>query len=818
MKISYNWLKQYAEFTESPEELSELLTGCGLEVEGLEKYETIKGGLEGVVIGHVLSKEKHPNADKLSLTKVDIGSGDILSIVCGAPNVAEGQKVFVATIGTKIYSEKGDFIIQKSKIRGELSEGMICAEDELGIGRSHEGILVLPADAVIGTKAKDYLKIETDYIFEIGLTPNRSDATSHIGVARDLIAVMNCKGNSLKKILLPSIDKFTVEKNESDIEVIVEDTISCPRYSGITIKNVKVTESPDWLKNRLDSIGVRSINNIVDISNFVLFETGQPLHIFDSDKIAGNKVVIKKLPKGLKFITLDEIERELTGEDLMICDENEGMCIAGVFGGLRSGVSQETKNIFIESAYFDPTTIRKTSKHFNLKTDASFRFERGCDPNITVYALKRASLLIKEIAGGEISSDIIDVYPQKIENNQIVLNFDYLHKICGKKIEKEKIKIILESLDIKIINQTETEILLSVPTNKTDVTRPIDIVEEVLRIYGYNSIDFTTSVKLSINYGIKPDKERVQNIASDYLSSNGFYEMMNNSLTQSQYYDNNTDIFPTEKSVKLLNPLSKELDVMRQTILFGGLESISYNVNRKATNLKFYEFGNIYFKNNTQDTNVVSKFTHNYHLGLFLTGNKQLESWNTKEEKADFFTLKNIAENLIKRLGINRAEIKLNECKNPIFTSGISYFYRNRLLCETGLVNPKILKQFDLKTDVYYAYFDWVIVYDSIKNNNILFEDMPKFPEVRRDLALLLDADVKFEQLEKLAFDTEKKLLKQVNLFDIYQGDNIESGKKSYALSFILQDENKTLTDKDIDKTMSRLIEAYSRVLNAKLR
>lgn len=818
MKISYKWLQQYAEFKESPQELSVLLTGCGLEVESLEKYETVKGGLEGVVVGFVESKEKHPNADKLSLTKVDIGTGDLLSIVCGAPNVAAGQKVLVATIGTTIYSEKGDFVIQKSKIRGELSEGMICAEDELGIGTSHAGIMILPDDAIIGTPAKEYLKIETDFVFEIGLTPNRSDATSHIGVARDIIAVINCQKNSAANINLPSVDLFKQDNDNFKIEVIVDDTRSCPRYSGLTLTGITVGESPGWLKNRLNAIGIRTINNIVDISNYILFETGQPLHIFDADKISGNKVIIKKLPKGVKFLTLDEIERELTGEDLMICDENEGMCIAGVFGGARSGVTNETKNIFIESAYFDPTTIRKTSKHFNLKTDASFRFERGCDPNITVYALKRAALLIKEIAGGLVSSDIIDIYPEKVERKKIELNYDYLNTICGKEIEREKVKIILNSIDIKIIEESVNGLLLSVPTNKTDVTRAIDVVEEVLRIYGYNNIEFTSSVKLSINYGVKPDKELLQNTIANYLSNNGFYEMMNNSLTQSQYYESNQDIFPAEKCVKLLNPLSKELDVMRQTLLFGGLESISHNLNRKASNLKFYEFGNTYLKNNTEKTDVISKFTHNYQLALFITGNKNLESWNAKEEKIDFYYLKNIVENIIKRSGINRKELTLTENGNPLLNNCLGYSYRNKPLCEIGSVNTKVLKQFDIKAEVFYAYFNWDIVYNSVKTNKVLFAELPKFPEVRRDLALLIDSGINFSSLESLAFATEKKLLKEVNLFDIYQGDKIESGKKSYALSFVLQDDFKTLTDKEIDKTMNRLIEVYTKELSAKIR
>jgi phenylalanyl-tRNA synthetase beta chain len=818
MKISYSWLKQYAEFKESPEVLSELLTGCGLEVEGLEKYETVKGGLEGVVVGNVVSKEKHPNADKLSLTKVDIGSAEMLSIVCGATNVAAGQKVLVATIGTTIYSEKGDFVIQKSKIRGELSEGMICAEDELGLGSSHDGILVLPEEAFIGTLAKDYLKIETDYVFEIGLTPNRSDATSHIGVARDANAVLNNINTSNNCISLPSVDDFKQDNNNLKIDVILEDSMACPRYSGLTLSGITVEESPAWLKNRLNAIGIRTINNIVDISNYVLFETGQPLHIFDAEKISGGKVIVKKLPKGTKFTTLDEAERVLTGEDLMICNDNEGMCIAGVFGGAKSGVNSGTKNIFIESAYFDPTTIRKTSKYFNLKTDASFRFERGCDPNITVYALKRAALLIKEIAGGEISSEIIDVYPEKIENRIVELSYQYLNTICGNDIEKEKVKIILKSIDIMIINESEEGLVLSIPTNKTDVTRDIDVVEEVLRIYGYNNIEFTSSFKMSINYAAKPDRERLQNLTADYLSNNGFYEMMNNSLTQSQYYENNTDIFEEAKCVKLLNPLSKELDVMRQTLIFGGLESISHNLNRKASNLKFYEFGNTYKRNITEKTDVIAKFAHNYQLALFLTGNKTLESWNVKEDKIDFYYLKNIAENIIKRIGIDRKSIALSESTSALVNSGISYIFRNKALCEIGSVNSKILKQFDIKAEVFYASFDWDIVYNAIKNNEILFSDLPKFPEVRRDLALLIDSGIKFSQLESLAFNTEKKLLKNVNLFDVYQGDKIESGKKSYALSFILQDDNKTLTDKEIDKTMNKLIDVYSKELNANIR
>jgi phenylalanyl-tRNA synthetase beta chain len=586
----------------------------------------------------------------------------------------------------------------------------------------------------------------------------------------------------------------------------------------LTLSGITVEESPAWLKNRLNAIGIRTINNIVDISNYILFETGQPLHIFDADKISGNKVIVKKLSKGTKFTTLDDAERVLTGEDLMICNDTEGMCIAGVFGGAKSGVNSGTKNIFIESAYFDPTTIRKTSKYFNLKTDASFRFERGCDPNITVYALKRAALLVKEIAGGEISSEIIDVYPEKVENKIVELSYQYLNTICGNEIDKEKVKIILNSIDIKIINESEEGLVLSVPTNKTDVTRDIDVVEEVLRIYGYNNIEFTSSFKMSINYASKPDKEKLQNLTADFLSNNGFYEMMNNSLTQSQYYENNTDIFEEAKCVKLLNPLSKELNVMRQTLLFGGLESISHNLNRKASNLKLYEFGNTYKRNITDKVDVIAKFAHSYQLALFLTGNKNLESWNIKEEKIDFYYLKNIAENIIKRIGIDRKSIALSESTSALVNSGLSYIFRNKTVCEIGSVNPKILKQFDIKTELFYASFDWDIVYNAIKNNKILFSDLPKFPEVRRDLALLIDSGIKFSQLESLAFNTEKKLLKNVNLFDVYQGDKIESGKKSYALSFILQDDNKTLTDKEIDKTMNKLIDVYSKELNANIR
>lgn len=817
MKISYNWLKQYININIEPEVLSKILTNCGLEVEALEKFETIKGGLKGVVVGHVLSREKHPDADRLSLTKVDIGNAEPLSIVCGAPNVDAGQKVLVATIGTKIYSDKGDFEIKKSTIRGQLSEGMICAEDELGLGTSHAGIMVLNPDAKVGTHASEYFNIETDWVFEIGLTPNRVDASSHIGVARDIVAVLNLSENKKLKLNIPEISNFKIDNNNLNIPVEIADLEACPRYSGITVSGVKVQESPDWLKNRLKAVGLRPINNIVDITNYILLELGQPLHAFDADMIDGKKVVIRKANEGEIFKTLDGIDRKLTKEDLMICNQSEEMCIAGVFGGEKSGVTENTKNIFIESAYFNPSSIRKTSKHHGLKTDASFRFERGTDPNITVYALKRAALLIKEIAGGTISSEIIDVYPKKIENFKFQISYNNINRIIGKTIEKQIVKNILESLEIKILSEKDDILEISVSPFKVDVQREIDVIEEILRIYGYNNIEFPAFVKSSLTIQPKPDKEKIRNKISDYLTSNGFYEILCNSLTKSEYSEIFKS-FPSENNVKILNPLSKELDVMRQTLLFSGLESILHNQNRKNPDIKFYEFGKTYtFNSEAKKTDSLSQYSENEHLSIFISGKQHPESWKNNNNHTDFYYLKAYVNNILAKLGVDKTKLTENDISNEIFAEGINYKFNSKNIVDVGQLGKSVLKHFDIKQNVFYADFNLENLFKLV-NNDVKSFELPKFPEVRRDLALLIDKNINFTEIENIAFQTEKKLLKSVNLFDIYQGEKIEENKKSYAVSFILQDNEKTLADNEIDKITNKLIKAYEEKLNAIIR
>jgi len=821
MKISYNWLKQYVNIDLSAEDAGKLLTGCGLEVESIEKTETIKGGLKGMVVGEVKTKEKHPDADKLSLTTVDIGTGELLSIVCGAPNVAAGQKVIVATVGAMLYPITGEpFEIKKSKIRGAVSEGMLCAEDEIGLGDSHAGIMVLDANATVGMPAKDYFsqingfpKIEEDYTFEIGLTPNRADAASHVGVARDLVAVLNAQhSESKQQLLMPDIRTFEVESTVLNIEVNVEDTLACPRYSALTISNIKVGESSDWLKNKLKAIGLRPINNIVDITNYVLHELGQPLHAFDADKIKGNKVIVKKLPAKTKFTTLDEVERELSADDLMICNAEEGMCIAGVFGGLHSGVTESTTTVFLESAYFNSTSIRKSSKFHALKTDASFRFERGTDPNMTVFALKRAALLIKEIAGGEISSEIIDIYPAKIENFKIPFSYTHCDRLIGKKLDRELIKTILTSLDIVLESESNDTLLLSVPPFKVDVTREQDVIEEVLRIYGYNNVEIPVTLNSSLSFAEKPDKEKIQHIVSELLSNNGFVETMCLSLTKEEYASALEGLNP-EQSVKMLNPLSSDLNVLRQTLLFSGLESIAYNQNRKNADLKLYEFGKTYLAiKNTEAT----KYIETKHLSVFITGKKEEERWNAKNENVNFYTLKGYVNAVFERLGL---DVKLNETSSSIFSQGLSYTWAKKTIVEFGAVAKPILKMMDIKQDVFYADFNWEVVVEAVaKSKNLMYSEVPKFPEVKRDLALLIDKAVKFEQLEQLAFQSEKSLLKNVNLFDVYQGDKLPEGKKSYALSFTLLDETATLTDKQIEKIMEKLMKTYQEKVGAEIR
>lgn len=811
MKISYNWLKQYIPLDISPEKTAELLTDCGLEVESVEKHETIKGGLEGLVVGEVKTKEKHPDADRLSVTTVDIGTGPLLNIVCGAQNVAAGQKVVVATVGTTIYPSKGEpMTMKKAKIRGAISEGMICAEDEIGLGTSHEGILVLDPKTKIGTPVKEHYKIETDYVLEIGLTPNRADAASHIGVAKDLFAVLNWQLPENKyELTIPLVDDFQVGATSKKTEVLVEDKDACPRYSGVTLSGVTVKESPDWLKKRLQSIGLKPINNIVDATNFVLHELGQPLHAFDADKIEGGKVIVKKLPAGTKFVTLDGVERTLTQDDLMICSAKEPMCIAGVFGGIKSGISNETKNIFLESAYFSPSTIRRTSKHHGLKTDASFRFERGADPNITLYALQRATLLLLEVAGGKITSDIVDVYPQPIEEKKVALPFHYCDKLIGKQIDRNAIKRIVELLGMEVVSSGQDALLLSVPTNKSDVVSEEDIVEEILRIYGCNNIEIPTAVRSSLSYVAKPDKEKLRNTLSDLLCGLGFTEIMSNSLISSQLLD----YIPSEKqnAVELQNPLSPELSILRPSLVFSGLEAIAYNQNRKNSDLKFFEFGKSYRRKEGKE-----KFTEESHLALFLCGKKQSQSWNSQQGSVDFFHLKSFADTVLKRLGITAPQIA--EMSSEVLSSGLSYSNGKNKIAEIGFVKKVLLKKFDIKQEVFYADLNWDVMLELSKASSVRYKEIPKFPEVRRDLALVIDKNIKYELLESLAFQTEKSLLKKVNLFDVYEGDKIASDKKSYALSFILQNDNSTLTDKEVDAVMQKLMKTYEEKAKAVIR
>lgn len=815
MNISYNWLKQYIDIDLPAEEVSKILTSIGLEVEGIETFETIKGGLEGFVVGEVKTCAKHPNADKLSVTTVDVGGAEVLPIVCGAPNVAAGQKVIVATVGTTIYKGNESFKIQKAKIRGEVSEGMICAEDEIGIGTSHDGILVLDSSVKIGMLAKDYFNVSSDQIFVIGLTPNRVDAASHFGVARELAAYLNLqKPTTAKK---PSVDNFKIDNNNRITEIIVENEEACPRYSGLTITGVTIKTSPEWLQNRLKSIGLNPINNVVDITNFILHELGQPLHAFDAEKVTGGKVVVKTLAEGTKFRTLDNTERSLAGDDLMICNATEGMCIGGVFGGIESGVSEQTKNIFLESACFNPAYIRRTSKRHQLNTDASFRFERGTDPNMPIFALKRAAMLIKEVAGGTISSPIMDVYPKPVKDFTVELNYNYVDSLIGKRIERDTIKKILTSLDIKIEQETADGLTLAVSPYRVDVQRPADVVEEILRIYGYNNVEFSEKVNGTLSYMQKPDKERVVNTISDFLSSNGFNEMFSNSLTRSANYDG-LETYKPENLVFILNPLSQDLNCMRQTLLFGGLESVLHNTNHKNPDVKLYEFGNIYKKEPQHKDQVLPGYTEEMHLAMFISGLKFNPNWAGKEQPSSFYYLKAYAENVLKRVGINPEKCEVVEFTSDIYAEALAYKLGSISLGTVGIVNKKLLQAFDLKAPVYYADFNWNKVMKVIQSNKVTYEELPRFPEVRRDLSMVLDKNVKFEQIRAIASKTERKLLKRINLFDVYEGDKIAEGKKSYAVSFILQDLEKTLTDQQIDGIMSKLAQSLEKELGAQIR
>lgn len=820
MNISYNWLKEYVNFDLTPDEVAAALTSIGLETGDVEEVQSIKGGLEGLVIGEVLTCEPHPNSDHMHITTVNLGQGDPVQIVCGAANVAAGQKVVVATLGTKLYDGDECFIIKKSKLRGVESNGMICAEDEIGIGTSHEGIIVLPEDVVPGTLAKDYYNIKSDYVLEVDITPNRSDACSHYGVARDLYAwlIQNGRQATLKR---PSVDAFKVDNHDMNIDIVVENTEACPRYAGVAIKNVTVKESPEWLQNKLRLIGVRPINNIVDITNYILHAYGQPMHCFDADKIKGGKIVVKTCPEGTKFVTLDEVERKLSDRDLMICNAEEPMCIAGVFGGLDSGTTETTKDVFLESAYFHPTWVRKTARRHGLSTDSSFRFERGIDPNGTIYALKEAALLVKELAGGEIASEIKDNYPAPIADFPVELSYEYTNALIGKVIPAETIKSIVTSLEMKITGETPEGLSLLVPAYRVDVQRPCDVVEDILRIYGYNNVEIPTSVKSSLSVKGDVDKSvKLQNLVSEQLVGCGFNEIMNNSLTAATYYEG-LETYKPENLVQLMNPLSNDLNVMRATLLFGGLESIQHNANRKNADLKFFEFGNCYHFNAEKKNpeKVLAAYSEELHLGLWITGKRVSNSWAHPDENTSVYELKAYVLNIFRRLGVNFGGLVFGNLTDDIYSVAISVHTRGgKLLATFGVLHKKIQKAFDIDNEVYYADLNWKELMKAIKNNTVAYKEISKFPAVKRDLALLIDKKVQFAEIEKIAYETDKKLLKSVELFDVYEGKNLEAGKKSYAVSFMLQDENATLNDKQIDKVMQKLIANLQNKLDAKLR
>ena len=820
MNISYNWLKEYVNFDLTPDEVAAALTSIGLETGDVEEVQSIKGGLEGLVIGEVLTCEPHPNSDHMHITTVNLGQGDPVQIVCGAANVAAGQKVVVATLGTKLYDGDECFTIKKSKLRGVESNGMICAEDEIGIGTSHEGIIVLPEDVVPGTLAKDYYNIKSDYVLEVDITPNRSDACSHYGVARDLYAwlIQNGRQATLKR---PSVDAFKVDNHDMNIDIVVENTEACPRYAGVAIKNVTVKESPEWLQNKLRLIGVRPINNIVDITNYILHAYGQPMHCFDADKIKGGKIVVKTCPEGTKFVTLDEVERKLSDRDLMICNAEEPMCIAGVFGGLDSGTTETTKDVFLESAYFHPTWVRKTARRHGLSTDSSFRFERGIDPNGTIYALKEAALLVKELAGGEIASEIKDNYPAPIADFPVELSYEYTNALIGIVIPSETIKSIVTSLEMKITGETPEGLSLLVPAYRVDVQRPCDVVEDILRIYGYNNVEIPTSVKSSLSVKGDVDKSvKLQNLVSEQLVGCGFNEIMNNSLTAATYYEG-LETYKPENLVQLMNPLSNDLNVMRATLLFGGLESIQHNANRKNADLKFFEFGNCYHFNAEKKNpeKVLAAYSEELHLGLWITGKRVSNSWAHPDENTSVYELKAYVLNIFRRLGVNFGGLVFGNLTDDIYSVAISVHTRGgKLLATFGVLHKKIQKAFDIDNEVYYADLNWKELMKAIKNNTVAYKEISKFPAVKRDLALLIDKKVQFAEIEKIAYETDKKLLKSVELFDVYEGKNLEAGKKSYAVSFMLQDENATLNDKQIDKVMQKLIANLQNKLDAKLR
>ena len=815
MNISYKWLKEYVDFDLTAQQVCDALTSTGLEVDALEEVQSIKGGLKGLYVGKVLTCEAHPNSDHLHVTTVDLGKGEPSQIVCGAPNVAAGQKVIVADLGCVLYDGDNEFVIKKSKLRGVESNGMICAEDEIGVGTSHDGIIVLPEDAVVGTPAAEYYHLESDWLIEVDITANRADGLSHWGVARDLYAWLKSNGYETK-MHRPDCSAFKVDNHDLPIEVVIENQEACKRYACVSVTDCEVKESPEWLKNKLTTVGLRPINNIVDITNYIMMAYGQPLHTFDADMVKGHKIVVKTMPEGTPFQTLDGEEHKLSDRDLAICNAEDPMCIAGVFGGKGSGTYETTKNVVLESAYFHPTWIRKSARRHGLSTDASFRFERGVDPNGTIYALKQAAILCQELAGGKVSMEVCDVYPEPMKNAVVELNYEYVHNLVGKVIPVETIKAICESLEMKVLGETAEALTLEIPAYRVDVQRPCDVVEDILRIYGYNNVEIPTQLKGSLVIkGDEDQKHKLANLVSEQLVGEGFNEILNNSLTKGAYYGEN------DKLVRIMNPLSSDLNVMRQTLLFGGLESIQHNVNRKRQNLRFFEFGNVYtFDPEKQnDDDPMQAYKEQYHAALWLTGKRVEGSWAHVNEDSNFYELSAYVENILRRIGVKPGMIVRKKSENPIFSAGMSIENRGgKLLIEMGIISKKLLKQFDLSAPVYYAELNWTALMKVIKKNEVLYTEVPKFPAVSRDLALLVDNSVEFAQIEQIARQTEKKLLKKVELFDVYEGDKLPAGKKSYAVNFILQDEEKTMGDKQIDAIMQKLIANLKKQLGAELR
>ncbi len=815
MNISYKWLKEYVDFDLTAQQVADALTSTGLEVDALEEVQSIKGGLKGLYVGKVLTCEPHPNSDHLHVTTVDLGKGEPSQIVCGAPNVAAGQKVIVADLGCVLYDGDKEFVIKKSKLRGVESNGMICAEDEIGIGTSHAGIIVLPEDAVVGTPAAEYYHLESDWLIEVDITANRADGLSHWGVARDLYAWLKSNGYETK-MHRPDCSKFKVVNHDLPIEVVIENQEACKRYACVSVTDCEVKESPDWLKNKLTTVGLRPINNIVDITNYIMMAYGQPLHTFDADMVKGHKIVVKTMPEGTPFQTLDGEVHNLSDRDLAICNAEDPMCIAGVFGGKGSGTYETTKNVVLESAYFHPTWIRKSARRHGLSTDASFRFERGVDPNGTIYALKQAAILCQELAGGKVSMEVCDVYPEPMKNAVVELNYEYVHNLVGKEIPIETIKSICESLEMKVLNEISESLTLEIPAYRVDVQRPCDVVEDILRIYGYNNVEIPTQLKGSLVIkGDEDQKHKLANLVSEQLVGEGFNEILNNSLTKAAYYGENDTL------VRIMNPLSTDLNVMRQTLLFGGLESIQHNVNRKRQNLRFFEFGNVYtFDPEKQnDDDPMQAYKEQYHAALWLTGKRVEGSWAHVNEDSTFYELSAYVENILRRIGVKPGVIVRKKSENPIFSAGLSIENRGgKLLIEMGIITKKLLKQFGLDNPVYFAELNWTALMKVIKKNEVLYTEVPKFPAVSRDLALLVDNSVEFAQIEQIARQTEKKLLKKVELFDVYEGDKLPAGKKSYAVNFILQDEENTMGDKQIDAIMQKLIANIKKQLNAELR